>query len=145
MIPYVDKEIAINIINQFPVYVDFGKAAIEQYTQVCNSILEQNRESQISVVQGYQTILDALSKRMEREDISAQERKSITEDMIEIADKIKEFDLNNKKFFDKMGNKILMGIVFVVTAIGAGIGINSTFGSSSSLPEVQDDNEDDKT
>ena len=32
MIPYMDKEVAIAIINQFPVYADFGKAAIEQYT-----------------------------------------------------------------------------------------------------------------
>lgn len=35
MIPYMDKEVAIAIINQFPVYADFGKAAIEQYTQTC--------------------------------------------------------------------------------------------------------------
>lgn len=32
MIPYIDKEVAIAIINQFPEYVSFGKAAIEQYT-----------------------------------------------------------------------------------------------------------------
>ena len=70
MIPYMDKEVAIAIINQFPVYADFGKIAIERYTEVCNSILEKNKESQASVVKGYQTILDALAKRMEKEEIS---------------------------------------------------------------------------
>ena len=43
MIPYMDKEVAIEIINQFPEYVDFGKAAIENYTQMCNSILEKKQ------------------------------------------------------------------------------------------------------
>ena len=139
MIPYMDKEVAIAIINQFPVYADFGKAAIEQYTEVCNSILEKNKESQASVVKGYQTILDALAKRMEKEEISDQERQSITVDMIAVADKIAEADLNNKKFLDRMSSKILIAIVGAIAAVGAGIGINSAFGNNSSLPEIQDD------
>ena len=74
MIPYMDKEVALAIINQFPVYADFGKAAIEQYTQTCTSILEKNKESQDAVINGYQTILNALSKRLEKEDISEEKR-----------------------------------------------------------------------
>ena len=38
---YMDKDVAIAIINQFPVYADFGKATIEQYTQACSNILEK--------------------------------------------------------------------------------------------------------
>lgn len=139
MIPYMDKEVAVAIINQFPVYADFGKLAIERYTEMSNSILENNRESQAAVVKGYQTILDALSKRMENEEISDQERKSITTDMIAVADKIAEADLNNKKFLDRTSSKILLGIVAVFATVSAGIGINSAFGSSPSLPEIQDD------
>lgn len=139
MIPYMDKEVAIAIINQFPVYADFGKIALERYTEVCNSILEKNKESQASVVKGYQTILDALAKRMEKEEISDQERQSITVDMISVADKIAEADLNNKKFLDKMSGKILIFMGVAVAAVGAGIGINSAYRNNSSLPELQDD------
>ena len=139
MIPYMDKEVAIAIINQFPVYADFGRTAIEQYTEVCNSILENNKESQAAVVKGYQTILDALAKRMEKEEIPDQERQSITIDMIAVADKIAETDLNNKKFLDRMSSKILIFMGIGVAAEGAGIGINSAFGNNSSLPEIQDD------
>lgn len=85
LIPYMDKDVAIAIINQFPVYADFGKATIEQYTQACSNILEKNKESQMAVINGYQTILDALAKRIEKENISEIERKSITEDMIAVA------------------------------------------------------------
>lgn len=142
MIPYMDKEVAIAIINQFPVYADFGKAAIEQYTYACTNILERNKESQAAVVMGYQTILDALSKRLEKENISEEERKSITSDMIEVADKIAEADLNNKKFLDRIGSKVLFGTLAVVAVVGAAIGINSSFGNGN-LPEI-DEGDDEK-
>lgn len=61
--------------------------------QMCDNILEKNRESQAAVIQGYQTILDALAKRMEAENIAEEERKFITEDMILVADKIAQADL----------------------------------------------------
>jgi len=141
MIPYMDKEVAISIIKQFPVYADFGKVAIEHYTKVCNSILELNKESQNDVIRGYQTILDALSKRMENKDISEQEYRSITNDMIAVADKIAEADLNNKKFLERMSTKILCGILLFIGAVGAAIGINSAFGNGSSLPEIQEEQE----
>ncbi len=89
------------------------------------------------MVKGYQTILDALSKRLEKENISEEECKSITSKMIEVADKIAEADLNNKKFLDRIGNKILFGTLAVVAVVGAAIGINSSFGNGE-LPEIED-------
>lgn len=142
MIPYMDKEVAIAIINQFPEYVSFGKAAIEQYTKMCSDILGNNRESQMAVVKSYQTILDALSKNMEKENLTEMERKAITEDMIVVADKIAEADLNNKKFLDRMGTKIMLAFAVALGAVGAGIGISSAFGNSSSLPELQNEDDD---
>ena len=136
LIPYMDKDVAIAIINQFPVYADFGKATIEQYTQACSNILEKNKESQMAVINGYQTILDALAKRIEKENISEIERKSITED------KIAEADLQNKNFLERMGTKLLWAVGIGFAAIGAGIGIHSAFGGGDSLPQVSGDEED---
>lgn len=76
---------------------------------------------------------------MEKEELTEKERSAITQDMIQVADKNAMADLNNKKFLDRMGNKILLGVLGVVAVIGAGIGINSAVGNNSSLPEVQDD------
>lgn len=73
MIPYMDKEVALKIIEQFPVYADFGRAAIEQYTKACDNILEKNEENQMAVIHGYQTILDVLAKKIEKEDLSEEE------------------------------------------------------------------------
>lgn len=144
MIPYMDKEVAIAVINQFPVYADFAKTAISSYMQMCESILAKNNESQAAVIHGYQTILDALSKRMDTACETEEDRRAITEDMISVADKIAEADLQNKKFLDKMGTKVLWGFAIAVAAVGAAIGIKSTIGSSGNLPQVADNDDDDE-
>ena len=43
MIPYMDKEVAIAIINQFPKFADFGKIAISNYMQICDNILKDHK------------------------------------------------------------------------------------------------------
>lgn len=145
MIPYMDKEVAIAIINQFPKFADFGKTAISSYMQMCDHILKTNSENQSAVIHGYQIILDTLSKRMELECITEEDRKAITEDMIAVADKIALADLQNKKFLDRMGTKVLWGILGVAAIIGAGIGVNSAIGSSGQIPQIADNDDDDET
>ena len=142
MIPYMDKEVALKVIEQFPVYADFGRAAIEQYTKTCDSILEKNKDNQMAVVHGYQTILDALAKKIEKEDLSEEERKAITEDMITVADKIAEADLNNKKFLEKMGHLALWGFGVAIVGLAAVLGVNANI-DGSDMPELEDNSNDD--
>lgn len=142
MIPYMDKEVAIAIINQFPIFADFGKTAISCYTQMCDNILARNRESQIAAVQGYQTILDALSRRMNAENITEEERKSITEDMIRVADKIAEIDLQSKKWLERMLTRATYGIPFIVLIVGVGYGIKYKV-NGGELPQIEDDDDND--
>lgn len=142
MIPYMDKDIAISIINQFPTLAEFGEIAISGYFSICDKLLEQNKENQVAVIKGYQTILDALSKRMEIDSITEEERKSITEDMITVADKIAEADWRNKKFLERTGTKILLGVLSVAALVGAGLGIRSAFGDNG-LPQLEDETDDD--
>lgn len=142
MIPYMDKEVALKIIEQFPVYADFGRAAIEQYTKACDNILEKNEENQIAVIHGYQTILDVLAKKIEKEDLSEEERKAITEDMITVADKIAEADLNNKKFLEKMGHLALWGFGVAIVGLAAVLGVNANI-DGSDMPELEDNSNDD--
>ena len=143
MIPYVDKNVAIAIINQLPTFADFVKTAVSTYSQMCDKILECNKESQKAAVTGYQTILDALAKKMECEDVTEEQRKAITEDMLQVADKIAELDFQNKKFLDKMGNKILFGLFVAVAVVAAAIGINSSVGGTDDIPQLPDDNNSD--
>lgn len=112
--------------------------------QICDHILKDNTENQSAVIHGYQIILGTLSKKLELESITEKDRKAITEDMIEVADKIALADLQNKKFLDRMGTKVLWGILGITAIIGAGIGVNSFIGSGGQIPQVSD-NDDDET
>ena len=73
MIPYMDREVATAIINQFPKFAEFGKIAISRYMELCNNILEKNKESQSAAIRAYQTILDSLAQRMTVETITEEE------------------------------------------------------------------------
>lgn len=143
MIPYVDKDVAVAIINQLPTFADFVKTAVSKYSQLCDKILECNKESQNAAVTGYRTVLDALAKKIEGDDVTEEQRKAITEDMLQVADRIAELDFQNKKFLEKMGNKILFGLFVVVAVVGAAIGINSAVGGKDDIPQLPDDNNDD--
>lgn len=145
MIPYMDKEVAIAIINQFPEFADFGKTTISSYMQMCDNILKDNKENQTVVIRSYQTILDALSKRMEIESITKEDRKAITEDMITVADKIALADLQNKKFLDRLGTKVLWGLLIGTAIIGAGIGVHSAIGDAGQIPQLEDNDDGDET
>lgn len=143
MIPYMNPEVAIAVINQFPVFADFGKTAISYYMQISDTILANNKESQAAAIKGYQTILDALSVRINNEGVSDEERKSITEDMITVADKIAEADYQNKKFLLKVGKYMVAGVLGVAALVGGAIGVSSMFGGTDGLPQLENDNNDD--
>lgn len=65
----------------------------------------------------------------------------MTEDMISVADKIAESDLQYKKFLDRMGTKVLFGVLGFAAFVGAGIGINSAFGGTGKLPRLEEDDD----
>ncbi|MCD8368662.1 MAG: hypothetical protein LUC48_11740 [Clostridiales bacterium] len=146
MLPYMDKDVATAIINQFPVFADFGKIAVNSYMEQCDKLLESNNKSQAAVIHGYQTILDALVKRMDNPNITEDEVASITESMIEIADKIEEADLQNKKFLERMGTRIAFFALAAIAVLSAGVGVDSFISNrSGGLPQLDDetDKEDD--
>ena len=62
MIPYMEKEVALEIIKQFPVYVEFVESAIENYTQLCKTILETNKEEYEQAVHAHQYVLETFAK-----------------------------------------------------------------------------------
>ena len=138
MIPDMDKEVAMAVINQYPDYKEFLTTAISTYKGMCENVLMNNKESQEAVMRGYQTILDNLSDRLKTCE-SEEARKAITEDMIAVADKIADADLNNKRFLEHMMHYVLAGIGLFVVAAGAVLGIRAVVGGSDELPQLDDE------
>src|SRR5574344_960676 len=61
LIPHMDKDVAIAIINQFPEYAESSRNMIKQYNVMCDKVLQSNDDSRRDAVLAYKTILDDLS------------------------------------------------------------------------------------
>ena len=124
LIPNMDKEVVIKIIEQYPAFAKLSESMVAQLNKMCDTALEKNEESQRLTIQAYKQILDELSNQLHMEDISKEEREKITKQMIEIADKISVKDTENKAFIDKMA-KYSTGFAIGVVVLGAAIlGVN---------------------
>ena len=122
MLPNMSKEVATVIMGQISAFADFGKTAVSSYMQICNSFLEKNTESQNTAAQGYQKILDGLSKRLNAENITESDRKAITRDMIDVGDKIAELDKQNKEFLSGAIKTVVGGLATVVALTAGALG-----------------------
>ena len=124
LIPSMDKEVAIKIIEQYPAFAKLSESMVAQLNKMCDTALEKNEESQRLTIQAYKQILDELSNQLHMEDISKEDREKITKQMIEIADKISVKDTENKAFIDKMV-KYSTGFAIGALVLGATIlGVN---------------------
>ena len=124
LIPNMDKEVAIKIIEQYPSFAKLSESIVAQLNKMCGTALEKNEGSQRLTIQAYKQILDELSNELHTEDISKEEREKITKQMIEIADKISIKDTENKAFIDKIV-KCGTGIAIFAFVLGAVIlGVN---------------------
>ena len=137
MIPYMEKEVALEIIKQFPVYVEFVESAIENYTQLCKTILETNKEEYEQAVYAHQYVLETFANQLEQENLTEEERREFSEKMMEEADKITELYLQQQKFhervFKTIGGVVTLALGVTVTMLGL-----KAIGSDEDLPQLDD-------
>ena len=140
MIPYMEKEVALEIIKQFPVYVEFVESAIENYTQLCKTILETNKEEYEQAVHAHQYVLETFANQLEQENLTEEERREFSEKMMEEADKITELYLQQQKFhervFKTIGGVVTLALGVTVTMLGL-----KAIGSDEDLPQLDDENQ----
>ena len=98
LIPHMDKDVAIAIINQFPAYVESSRNIIEQYNAMCDKVLQSNDDSRKDAVMAYKTILDDLSILLKQDGITPEQQEKITDKMILVADKIADLHEDNRNF-----------------------------------------------
>lgn len=124
LIPNMDKDLAIKIVEQFPSYADYSQNIVKQLNMLCEKALDRNDNGQKEAIEAYRKVLDELSVLLQKEETSVDERKYITEQMIATADKIAAKDTENKEFLEKIikcGSYVALGVL----AIGATIlGVN---------------------
>ena len=138
MIPYMEKEVAMEVIKQFPVYVDFAKTVIEHYTQICETILATNKEEYEKAVDAHQFVLESFSKQLENENLTAEERANLSDKMIAEAEKITELYLQQQKFHERI-IKTIGGVVTVTLGVTLTLLGLKVIGSDDDLPQIGND------
>lgn len=117
------KDVSVGIISQLPQFVDYGKAMISKLSDVCTTILSNNKKSHDDTIAAYISTLDSLKKELDSKWLTFRKRRKITEEMTAIADKIAarddEFRKSNMDFFKSFGQigLVLLSTVITVTTV----------------------------
>ena len=123
-IPYINNDVAIKIIEQYPSYSTCAQAFVQHYTTVCDNLLLDNSKSVAAAMKGYQTALDTISELSKVQSISAEDKHFYAEKMVLIADKMAALDAENKRYHMDM-SRLLRGLIGMCLFIGcAMVGIN---------------------
>ena len=102
ILPDVDNEVAIRIIEQLPDFSEKTAQIIDAMKEMYRQALADNKEATTESVKAYESVLDAIKVEMEKGGLTAEEKRYFAEKMIEIANKISEKDSENKNFLLKM-------------------------------------------
>lgn len=123
-IPNMDKEVAIRIINQFPTYAETASNMVSTLNTMCDNALKENNASQTESIIAYKNILSSLGELLKKDSISPEERATITDRMITVADRIAAKDSENKEFLNnviKYGSSLIGGALLLGAVV---LGVN---------------------
>ncbi|MEI5585057.1 MULTISPECIES: hypothetical protein [unclassified Agromyces] len=109
MMPAMDTDVALKIIEQFPVFKDFAMDAVDAMENAHSSTLSANKQSQKHVHRAFQEIRAILRGELSRDDLSWEEKKYLIEQIQETGRLEFQKDSENKQFLDGVLGKVLLG------------------------------------
>lgn len=121
MMPDMDTELALKIVEQFPEFKRFALEALDVMEKRHESTLSHNRKSQEDLHQTFQEVRAILKDELNKEDLSWDQRKYLIELIVETGNREFAKDSENKRFLDALFTKaafvgvaaISLGIIFV--------------------------------
>ena len=125
LIPKLDKELAIKIIEQFPNYVSMATSMVTNLIDMCNNALSNSKNTEKEAIEAYKYVLETIRIEIENGGFTIEEKEKYNNQMIEVADKISEIDARNKKWLENV-IKFGSSVACVTLIVGAAIfGVNS--------------------
>lgn len=114
MMPDMDTEVALKIIEQFPAFKEFAEEVVDTMEKAHVSTLDANTQSQDQVHQAYQEIRSILKGQLEKDDLSWEEKKFLIEQIQDTGRQQFQKDTENKRFLDTLFGKVVVGAGVVV-------------------------------
>lgn len=120
MMKDMDKEVAKEAIEQFPNFKEYGLGLFEELTKQYNSVIEAGKDSSKQAMASYSVILDSLKREFEKDNYTLEEKREIASMMIDVGDRIRSIDIDNKTFLLQVIKSITMA-AGAVASIGAAV------------------------
>ena len=140
MLDKMDPEVAKKALEQFPEFTSTAKEILIHYKDTLDKSLVQNHDSVQKYYDTCNSIIESLKKQLDTANQSFEERKYIIDQMLYIANMMKEKDSENKKFLFAMAMGALTTAGAVVLALGTVLGASTTAHDNNLLDSSQDDN-----
>ena len=99
-LPEMDPEVAKKALEQFPHFIDMAKQVILNMKDHIQKFIEHDTHSQNEVYKAYTRVLIAQENRLNKDNgsLTEEEKDSIIQEMVNVADKIAAKDTEHKSF-----------------------------------------------
>lgn len=134
MMPDMDKELALKVVEQFPDFKRFVSGALDFIGQRYESALNHNKQSQESFYQSVRETREILKRELEKDDLTWEQKKYILDRIMDTVKLEPAKDSENKRFLDS-----LLGKVTLVTAAAIAVGATVLGGRVLAQLEESDD------
>lgn len=118
-IPNMDKELAMKCIDQFPNFTKTATEIVNHYYDICRDSM---KESYKDSIKAKMLVLESLSKDLESENLSTDDKRYIIEMLVSIADEIEKIDdkkiAHNHHVLATAGQVLQLTIVSAAALLG---------------------------
>ncbi|WP_405908991.1 hypothetical protein OG742_32260 [Streptomyces sp. NBC_00828] len=121
MMPDMGTEVALKIVEQFPVFKDFALNVVDAMKKSHESTLSANKQSQEHVHRAFQDFRETLKNELDKGDLTWEQKRELIEKMQEAVREESQKDSENKRFLDGALKKVMvlggaalaLGVAFV--------------------------------
>ena len=126
MLPRMDPETARKALEQFPDFAATSLSVMGEYKEILENALAVSKEGTQMCYDMYNEVMSALTKMLDEDNLSFDERVYILEQMKEIADKVDQKDTEGKNMIMKVigiSGSVALGITAILATT---LGVNLT-------------------
>lgn len=121
----MDPEVAKAALSQVPEFALTARTAIDNTQKTVSRGFESNDFSMRSFYVMAESTIDSLRSRIEEPTITMEERKALSDEIIEILKMVSEKDSENKKHIQEETAKYIVGALGTVGLVALSIGLSA--------------------
>ena len=133
-IPQMEPEVALKALEQFPELTNMALGIAKEYKESVIAAFDANDESSKATIATINAVIEVLSKELEKEELSPEERLHVIDCLSKLAQETREVHKDNQKF-------LLNGLTILAATVGTVIlGAVAVLGANGriQLPDIED-------